>query len=878
MLASTDETPTLHFSVEDDGSGNAVYLYHDTTTDELGHGSGDDVAFGTMTMPAAIGDVATTDWSSQVFNSFDMLLLVADWIASVDGARPSVGLTIRWNPTNGRGGSSYSSGANRISLSDDDAYDDANILHEIGHYVEDEFGSSQNTGGSHFIGDDDQDPRLSWSEGVATVFSSASLNLGNRPRPDIYADRDSFGVSGGGGFAYAFESGVSGGSTNEKAVTAALWDVIDQASSPDASPGSDDDPMAGGDSSVWAVLEQMRIVDPPTTSLEDFWDLWFELGLGSQDDMQTIFAGHQVDFAADGQEPNDSPALATPLSVGASYLENSFFRSGAVAAGDEDWFLFPATAGDYYRIEVSGSTNTIYGRPDPELFLLDPDLEPLAFTDDPYDTSLNRQSSSTAQDMDETAPSILFQAAASGDHYLYLRHGSFPLNLEGRYGTYRIRVQNPSPPTPAVDAAAAQRMLPGESYQALVIGSDFATGANVTLSEAGLVVSEVHWIATTALVATVDVDPGVPDGSYSLTVTNPGGSSGGLPSAVEGSGSAQPPVVISEVQLGPDKVEIRNLGTGSADLTDWQISSFRPSSSVSTFTFPAYALPAGATVVVSESPGTDTATELFDPGSVFNWPWSNGRGGDVSLVDDGGRNVDYMRFVDGFVDEHEDPLGTGGLWMQPEILAAENGFTMSRAELVSSYRSRSGLSVSAATMPNGASGRDNATDAWEDNDTPRRILLFSTDVTIPDLAISPRPGDPDEDWFGFAVSAGDAVGLEATFTHASGDLNMELYAPGDEASAILDAESTTDDEVIALASVLTTLHGGGIYRVRVFGLSGATNSYALTLSGSGVCGNGVFEAGETCDDGNTDSGDCCSSTCQLEPNGTVCRVSGGVCD
>ena len=878
VLSSTDETPTLQFSVVDDGSGNAVYLYHDAATDELGHGSSDDLAFGTMTMPAAIGNVATTDWSSQVFNAFDMLLLVADWIDSVDGARPSVFLTIRWNPTNGRGGSSYSSGSNRIFLSDDDAYDDPNILHEIGHYVEDEFGSSQNTGGAHFLSDDDQDPRLAWSEGVATAFSGASLELAGRPRPDIYCDRDSFGVSGGGGFAYQFESGVSGGSTSEKAVNAALWDLVDQAASLDASPGSDDDPLAGAGASVWAVVENMRLVDPPATSLEDFWDLWFALGLGNQIEMAAIFAGHQIDFAEDGQEPNDTPALATLLSVGASYLENSFFRSGAVAGGDEDWFRFAATAGNYYRIEVSGSANTIYGRPDPELFLLDPDLEPLAFSDDPHDTSLNNQSSGSAQDMDETAPSILFQAATSGDHYLYLRHASFPLNLEGRYGTYRVRVQSPSAPTASVDAVAAQRMLQGESYQALVIGDDFATGASVTLSDPGLVVSQVRWIAPSALVVMVDVDAGVPDGSYSLTVTNPGGSPGVLGSAVEVSGSASPAIVISEVQLGSEKVEIRNLGTSSADLTDWQISSYRPGSSTGTFTFPAFALAAGATVVVSDSSGTDTATELFDPGGVFNWPWFNGRGGGVSLIDDGGRNVDYLRFVDSFVDEHEDPLGSGGLWMQPELLSAATGFTLSRAEPTSLYRSRFGLSASNPTMPNGAGGRDNAVDAWEDNDTSRRILLFSTDVTISDLAISPRPSDSDEDWFGFAVSAGDAVDFEATFTHASGDLNMELYAPGDETSPILVADSTTDDESVALNAALTTLHGGGVYRIRVFGLSGATNSYALTSSGAAVCGNSVLESGETCDDGNTDSGDCCSPSCQLEPNGTVCRVAADVCD
>src|SRR5262249_25783297 len=33
-----------------------------------------------------------------------------------------------------------------------------------------------------------------------------------------------------------------------------------------------------------------------------------------------------------------------------------------------------------------------------------------------------------------------------------------------------------------------------------------------------------------------------------------------------------------------------------------------------------------------------------------------------------------------------------------------------------------------------------------------------------------------------------------------------------------------------------------------------------------VCGNGVIDSGEECDDGNTDAGDGCSPTCQIEPD------------
>jgi len=40
---------------------------------------------------------------------------------------------------------------------------------------------------------------------------------------------------------------------------------------------------------------------------------------------------------------------------------------------------------------------------------------------------------------------------------------------------------------------------------------------------------------------------------------------------------------------------------------------------------------------------------------------------------------------------------------------------------------------------------------------------------------------------------------------------------------------------------------------------------------AGTCGNGVLDAGEQCDDGNTLGGDCCSATCQIET--TPCNLT-----
>jgi len=50
-----------------------------------------------------------------------------------------------------------------------------------------------------------------------------------------------------------------------------------------------------------------------------------------------------------------------------------------------------------------------------------------------------------------------------------------------------------------------------------------------------------------------------------------------------------------------------------------------------------------------------------------------------------------------------------------------------------------------------------------------------------------------------------------------------------------------------------------------------------------VCGNGVLEAGESCDDGNTAPGDCCAADCTFEASGSACDdgdacTTGDACD
>jgi cysteine-rich repeat protein len=76
------------------------------------------------------------------------------------------------------------------------------------------------------------------------------------------------------------------------------------------------------------------------------------------------------------------------------------------------------------------------------------------------------------------------------------------------------------------------------------------------------------------------------------------------------------------------------------------------------------------------------------------------------------------------------------------------------------------------------------------------------------------------------------------------------------------AEGATIDPVTGDFLFSTFLGSGG----RVIAVRGFATSF---------CGDGVVDSGEQCDDGNTADGDCCSSTCALDVDGTSCDDGDG---
>lgn len=131
-----------------------------------------------------------------------------------------------------------------ISVNDTDHFDDSIILHEFGHFVEDNYSVSSSPGGTHY-GRYIIDPRLAWSEGFATFFQAAVL--GQPFYQDTFGHDNSTaatlvsscGASTGYFFDYNIETNVSAmdvpttlgeGNFREFAITRFLWDAIDSAS------------------------------------------------------------------------------------------------------------------------------------------------------------------------------------------------------------------------------------------------------------------------------------------------------------------------------------------------------------------------------------------------------------------------------------------------------------------------------------------------------------------------------------------------------------------------------------------------------------------------------------------------------------------------
>ncbi len=109
-------------------------------------------------------------------------------------------------------------------------------------------------------------------------------------------------------------------------------------------------------------------------------------------------------------------------------------------------------------------------------------------------------------------------------------------------------------------------------------------------------------------------------------------------------------------------------------------------------------------------------------------------------------------------------------------------------------------------------------DALEPNDTVGGAVRIASGASIEGIVCT-----INDDYFKVDASVGDLLTIQLDFSHAVGDLDLQLFAPN--GWYVGGSWSVTDEEVIQLNAAQT-----GEYIVRVFGVSGAAGAYAIAGS------------------------------------------------
>ena len=296
------------------------------------------------------------------FNLFEMGVAAAEYVTGpLVGAGPSTQtLRLYWPAA---GGSFATS--NQAHISSDDGYDDAVILHELGHVIHNLYSDSDSPGGAHTFGDSDQDPLLSFGEGYGTFFTGAVLDaLGVEA---IYQDCSGSAQSGGSQLRARLETVApysldAFGAADELAVACVLFDLADDELSPDATPGLDDDGFLSGTlvagkspHRAWWEVFTGPIDSAVNLTQNNAWDGWLQLHAADPHlpELQAVFEDRRQRFWADEQEPDNDPASAAllPAVAGTTWSdERTLYWSAAnppaPGTGDADWYAVPLVVGD----------------------------------------------------------------------------------------------------------------------------------------------------------------------------------------------------------------------------------------------------------------------------------------------------------------------------------------------------------------------------------------------------------------------------------------------------------------------------------------------------------------------------------------------------
>lgn len=401
------------------------------------------------------------------FNIYDTILDCADFLEFVNGARPGVSIKtiINFDITRTTDDAFYRASAGPgggVFLGPNYGYDDTIILHELGHYIERNFGDfDDNTGGQHFIGDSAQDPRLSWGEGWPTFWASHVRLWRGDLHPNIYMNSVGDSTPNRISFSYDLEARTGEGASSENAVQSALWDMTDGPDTPDFTPGVDDEPgyeVTRSFDETWLVASLFVATVSEPQTFEDFFEMWNANIPDPQTETlrELFFRNQNIQYLPDPFEDDNTQAQAVKL---------SFAQVGGGAAthhthypeGDEDWLVFDAFSSVKYAI----NTNTMRDGADTYLSVHDASGVELANND-----NIGTPQSGNNNAFELLRSSLEYQPAQNGPVYIRCRRS--PFNRNAKFGHYNLIVSaaqvGPEAPNLQISSASIVVSAPkGES-------------------------------------------------------------------------------------------------------------------------------------------------------------------------------------------------------------------------------------------------------------------------------------------------------------------------------------------------------------------------------------------------------------------------------
>jgi cysteine-rich repeat protein len=166
----------------------------------------------------------------------------------------------------------------------------------------------------------------------------------------------------------------------------------------------------------------------------------------------------------------------------------------------------------------------------------------------------------------------------------------------------------------------------------------------------------------------------------------------------------------------------------------------------------------------------------------------------------------------------------------------------------------------------------------EPNDTcESATILNASGLATGELSLG------DADWYTITLTEPLDLRIEtldADFTGCPGDTSLTLYAPDCETVLADDDDDGVGNcsRIDPRADSLAALVPPGTYHIRVSAFDAAPiASYGLQVTAAlPVCGNGLLEREEACDDGNVTEGDGCDAACDVAP-GWSCNGAPSFC-